>query len=78
MSVHELNFSKHKRISIITTLRKKYNGNWIYNRRAHIWEKEDGGHACWVCRIGGHNGDDYLGSDLYYYPKNGTPEIVYR
>jgi len=65
-----------KRKSIISELRKKYNGKWVYHREG-IWEHVGKGYACKVAILGGFNGDDFVGSELIYYPENGTPERVF-
>jgi hypothetical protein len=65
---------KHK--SIISYLREKYPGKWIYRGHGY-WEHIGKGMALQVAILGGFNGDDYCGSELIYYPKNGTPERVF-
>lgn len=60
---------------VINTLREKYPGKWIYT--GDTWVKDDGGYACYVAILGGFNGDDLVGSELFYYPATGTPERVY-
>jgi len=61
--------------STIQFLRKKYGGRWIYRGQSY-WEHIDKGHVVRVAILGGINGDDYVGSELIYYPKNGSPERV--
>lgn len=62
-------------MSVIARLKQKYPGKWAYKGNGH-WEHEEG-YACYVAILGGYNGDDYVGSELMYYPKAGTPERVY-
>ena len=52
------------------------NGKWVYHREG-IWEHVGKGYACKVAILGGFNGDDFVGSELIYYPENGTPERVF-
>lgn len=73
--MRQLLFCKPKKV--VDTLREKYPGIWTYNRRSHTWIKDDGGYAHYVAILGGYNGDDVVGSTLYYYPNEGKPERVY-
>lgn len=61
--------------SIISRLRETYGGKWIYRRQGH-WEHIDRGFVRRVAILGGFNGDDAVGTELIYYPKNGSPEKV--
>lgn len=65
-----------KPISTIKYLREKYGGKWIYRGQGH-WEHVGKGYAARVAILGGFNGDDCEGSELIYYPKEGTPEHVF-
>jgi hypothetical protein len=61
--------------STINMLREKYGGKWRYCSIG-VWEHIGKGYAKRCAILGGYNGDDYCGSRLYYYPKNGKPEII--
>jgi hypothetical protein len=61
---------------IIEVLKEKYGGEWKYHRQGHYWEHIDRGFVRRVAILGGFNGDDAVGTELIYYPKNGSPEKV--
>jgi hypothetical protein len=61
--------------STIKFLREKYKGEWIYRGQGN-WENIGKGWVRSVAILGGFNGDDYCGSELIYYPNDGTPERV--
>lgn len=63
------NISKTKHV--IDSLREQYpNYCWSYNRRGFCWGCEVGV-VRKVAIIGGYTGDDYLGSELYFYRNDG-------
>lgn len=68
-------FGKRAVKSVISILREKYPGKWVY-RTNGVWEHVGKGYAKYVSHLGGFTGDKYCGSSLYYYPKKGTPEFI--
>jgi hypothetical protein len=66
-----------KRKSVISELRKKYGGKWVYHHKEYLWEHVGNGYVRNVAILGGFNGDDLVGSELIYYPKNGRPERLF-
>jgi hypothetical protein len=49
---------------------------YFANGRQGHWEHIDRGFVRRVAILGGFNGDDAVGTELIYYPKNGSPEKV--
>ena len=70
MTIEEL-----KPISTTEVLNRKYGVKWKYNKNAYCWESELGVVRSCVL-LGGFTGDDCGGSQLWFYPKNGKPELI--
>jgi CTP:phosphocholine cytidylyltransferase-like protein len=62
---------------IIEVLKEKYGGEWKYHRQGHYWEHVNKGYVRRVAILGGRNGDDIIGSELIYYPRNRKSERIF-
>ncbi len=60
---------------VIDRLRRRFPGKWVY--RHYMWHRSDGMTASWRGTIA-HDGDlDGTNSQLWVYPKGGTPTLLY-